>query len=60
MESYFLTLSFRDPIALIVNMKIQGCTDKFFGAALCTNYAAFMWTIIYIMDLVLFFLETFF
>ena len=59
-ESYFfLTLSFRDPIAVMVNMKIQGCTDKFFGAALCTNHAAFTLTIMYIMDLVLFFLDTF-
>jgi 1,3-beta-glucan synthase len=59
-ESYFyLTLSFRDPIRVMVGMKIQGCTDKFFGNALCANQAAFTLTIMYIMDLSLFFLDTF-
>ncbi|KAF8830140.1 hypothetical protein HHX47_DHR2000675 [Lentinula edodes] len=59
-ESYFyLTLSFRDPIRVMVGMKIQGCTDKYFGNGLCTNQAAFTLTIMYLMDLVLFFLDTF-
>ena len=52
-ESYwFLTLSFRDPIRVMVGMKIQGCSDRFFGNALCTNHAAFTLTIMYIMDLI--------
>ncbi|KAF9078383.1 1,3-beta-glucan synthase [Rhodocollybia butyracea] len=51
-ESYFyLTLSFRDPIRVMVGMKIQGCNDN--------NQAAFTLTIMYLMDLVLFFLDTF-
>ncbi|EAU84099.2 1,3-beta-glucan synthase [Coprinopsis cinerea okayama7 len=59
-ESYwFLTLSFRDPIAVMVHMKVQGCNDRFFGRALCYNHAAFTLTIMYIMDLILFFLDTF-
>jgi 1,3-beta-glucan synthase len=59
-ESYFyLTLSFSDPIRVMVGMKIQGCQDKYFGTALCRNQAAFTLTIMYIMDLVLFFLDTF-
>ena len=59
-ESYFfLTQSFRDPIRVMVGMKIQGCNDRFFGNNLCTNQAAFTLTIMYIMDLVLFFLDTF-
>jgi 1,3-beta-glucan synthase len=59
-ESYFfLTLSFRDPIQVMVGMKVQGCTDRFFGTGLCRNQAAFTLTIMYIMDLVLFFLDTF-
>ncbi|KAF9238943.1 glycosyltransferase family 48 protein [Melanogaster broomeanus] len=59
-ESYFfLTLSFRDSILVMVNMKIQGCADKYFGPNLCSNHAAFTLTIMYIMDLVLFFLDTF-
>ncbi|KAJ3927389.1 MAG: 1,3-beta-glucan synthase component FKS1 [Lentinula lateritia] len=43
----------------MVGMKIQGCTDKYFGNGLCTNQAAFTLTIMYLMDLVLFFLDTF-
>ena len=59
-ESYFfLTLSFRDPIRVMVGMKVQGCNDKYFGSALCQNQAAFTLTIMYLMDLVLFFLDTF-
>ncbi|KAG6884155.1 1,3-beta-D-glucan synthase [Termitomyces sp. T159_Od127] len=59
-ESYFfLTLSFKDPIRVMVHMKVQACNDKFFGNHLCTNQAAFTLTIMYIMDLVLFFLDTF-
>jgi len=59
-ESYFfLTLSFRDPIRVMVGMKIQGCRDKYWGNALCYNHAAFTLTIMYIMDLILFFLDTF-
>lgn len=59
-ESYFyLTLSFKDPIRVMVGMKVQGCNDKYFGNALCINQAAFTLTIMYIMDLVLFFLDTF-
>ncbi|TDL27758.1 glycosyltransferase family 48 protein [Rickenella mellea] len=59
-ESYFfLTLSFRDPIRVMVGMKVQACSDKFFGTAFCTNQPAFTLAIMYVMDLVLFFLDTF-
>ncbi|KAL1948262.1 hypothetical protein VTO73DRAFT_12337 [Trametes versicolor] len=59
-ESYFfLTLSFKNPIRVMVGMQIQGCKDKYFGNALCRNQAAFTLTIMYLMDLVLFFLDTF-
>lgn len=59
-ESYFfLTLSFRDPIRVMVGMKVQGCKDQWFGSSLCSNQAAFTLTIMYIMDLTLFFLDTF-
>ncbi len=59
-ESYFfLTLSFRDPIRVMVGMEIQGCSDKLFGNLLCSKQAAFTLTIMYIMDLILFFLDTF-
>ena len=60
MESYFfLTQSFSYPIQVMVGMKIQGCTDRFFGNALCTNQAVFTLAIMYVMDLILFFLDTF-
>ncbi|KAJ8469972.1 hypothetical protein ONZ51_g8642 [Trametes cubensis] len=59
-ESYFfLTLSFKNPIRVMVGMVIRGCNDKYFGNALCRNQAAFTLTIMYLMDLVLFFLDTF-
>ncbi|KAH9914111.1 1,3-beta-glucan synthase component-domain-containing protein [Fomitopsis serialis] len=59
-ESYFfLTLSFKTPIQVMVGMKIQNCNDRYFGNALCRNQAAFTLTIMYLMDLVLFFLDTF-
>ncbi|KAF9448440.1 glycosyltransferase family 48 protein [Macrolepiota fuliginosa MF-IS2] len=59
-ESYFyLTLSFSGPIRVMVGMKIQGCRDRFFGDALCRNHAAFTLTIMFIMDLILYFLDTF-
>ena len=59
-ESYFfLTLSFKNPIQVMVGMTVNGCNDKYFGNALCRNQAAFTLTIMYLMDLVLYFLDTF-
>jgi 1,3-beta-glucan synthase len=59
-ESYFyLTKNFRDPIQVMTGMKIQACSDRLFGNVLCTNQAAFTLAIMFIMDLVLFFLDTF-
>lgn len=59
-ESYFfLTLSFKNPILVMVGMRVQNCTDKIFGSALCANQAAFTLALMYLMDLSLFFLDTF-
>ncbi|KAF9482743.1 1,3-beta-glucan synthase [Pholiota conissans] len=59
-ESYFfLTSSFSSPIAVMARTKVQGCNDKFFGNALCTNQVPFTLAIMYVMDLVLFFLDTY-
>ncbi|KAI0246237.1 1-3-beta-glucan synthase [Lactifluus subvellereus] len=59
-ESYFfLTLAFRDPIRVMAGMKIQSCHEKMFGSVLCRNQAIFTLTIMFFMDLVLFFLDTF-
>jgi 1,3-beta-glucan synthase len=59
-ESYFfLTSSFSSPIAVMARTKVQGCSDRIFGNALCTNQVPFTLAIMYIMDLVLFFLDTY-
>jgi len=59
-ESYFyLTKNFRDPVQVMVGMKIQNCSDRLFGNALCTNQAAFTLAIMFVMNLALFFLDTF-
>jgi len=58
-SNFFLMQFFSYPIQVMVGMKIQECTDRFFGKALCTNQAAFTLAIMYVMDLILFFLDTF-
>lgn len=59
-ESYFfLAASFSSPIAVMARTKVQGCNDRIFGTALCSNQVPFALTIMYIMDLVLFFLDTY-
>lgn len=59
-ESYFfLATSFSSPIAVMARTKVQGCNDKLFGNALCTNQVLFTLAIMYVMDLVLFFLDTY-
>jgi 1,3-beta-glucan synthase len=59
-ESYFfLTSSFSSPIAVMARTKVQGCGDRIFGNMLCTNQVPFTLAIMYVMDLVLFFLDTY-
>ncbi|KAK6996025.1 putative 1,3-beta-D-glucan synthase subunit [Favolaschia claudopus] len=59
-ESFFyLTRAFARPVAVMVGMKIQGCQDPLFGNAICRNQVAFTLAIMFVMDLVLFFLDTF-
>lgn len=59
-ESYFfLTLPFGAPISVLVRMRFPQCNDRLFGNALCKNQPVFALAIMYIMDLVLFFLDTF-
>ncbi|KAH9484288.1 1,3-beta-D-glucan synthase [Psilocybe cubensis] len=59
-ESYFfLSASFSSPIAVMARTKVQGCSDKIFGNVLCTNQVPFTLAIMYVMDLVLFFLDTY-
>jgi 1,3-beta-glucan synthase len=59
-ESYFfLTSSFSSPIAVMARTKVLECNDKIFGNALCSNQVPFTLTIMYVMDLILFFLDTY-
>ncbi|KAF8831305.1 1,3-beta-glucan synthase [Lentinula edodes] len=59
-ESYFfLTTSFSSPIAVMARTKVQGCNDRLFGTALCSNQVPFALAIMYLMDLILFFLDTY-
>lgn len=61
LESYFfLTLSIKDPIRELSTMKINNCTDEIlFGRWFCLNYALILLGMIYLTDLVLFFLDTY-
>ena len=59
-ESYFfLTLSFENPIRVMVGMRVQNCGDKVMGSALCRLQPTFTLAAMFIMDVVLFFLDTF-
>lgn len=59
-ESYFfLTASFSSPVSVMAGMKVQGCKDRFFQTALCQNQVLFTLALLYVMDLVLFFLDTY-
>lgn len=59
-ESYFfLTASFSSPIAVMARTKVLTCSDKIFGSVLCTNQVPFTLAIMYVMDLILFFLDTY-
>lgn len=60
-ESYFfLTLSLRDPIRVLSIMEMTRCRgDVFFGTLICRQQARFTLVLLYITDLVLFFLDTY-
>lgn len=59
-ESYFfLTNSFSSPVAVMARTKVLTCNDKLFGNVLCTNQVPFTLAIMYVMDLILFFLDTY-
>ncbi|KAL8760328.1 MAG: hypothetical protein Q9199_000110 [Rusavskia elegans] len=60
-ESYFfLTLSLRDPIAILSEMPIRNCQgDKIIGTVLCKHQPRILLGIMMITDLCLFFLDTY-
>jgi len=59
-ESYFfLSSSFSSPVSVMARTNVENCNDKIFGSALCRNQMPFALAIMYVMDLVLFFLDTY-
>ena len=60
-ESYFyLTLSIRDPIRILSTMKIHNCLGvQYIGTVLCFWQPKILLILMYITDLVLFFLDTY-
>lgn len=61
LESYFfLVLSIRDPIRELSIMKVTNCSnDIVFGSFICRHQPKFVLIIMYITDLLLFFLDTY-
>ncbi|KAI4732560.1 1,3-beta-glucan synthase component GLS1, partial [Aureobasidium sp. EXF-12298] len=60
-ESYFyLTLSLRDPIRILSTLKIKYCIGiQYVGTVLCYHQATVTLVLMYITDLILFFLDTY-
>ncbi|ORZ11336.1 glucan synthase [Lobosporangium transversale] len=59
-ESYFfLARSFKDPLKALYAERIPNCQDKYLGGALCSIMPAFTVAIMFAVDLVLFFLDTY-
>ncbi|EEB06246.2 1,3-beta-glucan synthase subunit Bgs3 [Schizosaccharomyces japonicus yFS275] len=59
-ESYFfLTLSAKDPIRFLHTMKPYYCYDYIIGDALCKHQPRFILALVYITELVLFFLDSY-
>ncbi|KAF2175059.1 glycosyltransferase family 48 protein [Zopfia rhizophila CBS 207.26] len=57
---YFLTLSFKDPIRILANMKKPDCLgDKIIGTMLCQYQPKILLGLMFFTDLVLFFLDTY-
>jgi 1,3-beta-glucan synthase len=59
-ESYiFLTLSFRDSIRILSIMEVTHCGDKILQSFLCTYQPKILLGLMFLTDLVLFFLDTY-
>ncbi|EIE85639.1 hypothetical protein RO3G_10349 [Rhizopus delemar RA 99-880] len=60
LESYFfLALSFKDPLKVISKMNVTNCNDKIIGTMLCDQMPRITIVIMLLMDLVLYFLDTY-
>jgi 1,3-beta-glucan synthase len=59
-ESYFfLTLSLRDPIRILSIMEVNNCGDIILKDYLCKYHAKILLGMMYVTDLILFFLDTY-
>ncbi|ODQ77692.1 glycosyltransferase family 48 protein [Babjeviella inositovora NRRL Y-12698] len=60
-ESYFfLTLSLKDPIRNLATMSMTRCVGEvYFGSRLCLHQAKLVLLLMYVADLILFFLDTY-
>ncbi|KAF9962526.1 1,3-beta-D-glucan synthase [Mortierella alpina] len=59
-ESYFfLARSFKAPLRALYSERIPNCKDKYLGQTLCTLMPVFTVVIMFVVDLVLFFLDTY-
>ncbi|KAL9556982.1 hypothetical protein MBANPS3_001619 [Mucor bainieri] len=60
LESYFfLALSFKDPLKVISTMTITNCNDALMGTMLCEQMPRITIFIMFLMDMVLYFLDTY-
>lgn len=60
LESYFfIALSFKDPLKAISNMKVLHCKDAITGSLLCGYMPSIALGLMLLMELVLFFLDTY-
>jgi 1,3-beta-glucan synthase len=60
LESYFfIALSFKDPLKSISNMRVKNCQDAIAGTLICTYMPLIALFLMLLMELVLFFLDTY-
>lgn len=60
LESYFfLALSFKDPLKVMGEMRIDHCRDAILGSTLCAAMPEITLALMVIMDLLLYFLDTY-
>lgn len=60
LESYFfLALSFKDPLKVMSQMHIENCKDAIIGSSLCKSMPEVTLGLMFFMDLLLYFLDTY-
>ncbi|KAI9243293.1 1,3-beta-glucan synthase subunit FKS1, domain-1-domain-containing protein [Phascolomyces articulosus] len=60
LESYFfLALSFKDPLKVMSRMYIENCSDRIIGTRLCHAMPDMTLALMFFMDLLLYFLDTY-